>query len=244
MTYTMATPEYIWYRLLTAIGNPYGVAGLMGNLYAESRLNYRAITGVTPYSSDEYCDAIYLRTMSKEEFIHDGVAFGLAQWRYWSRKQALYEKFEKYPDFIISLDGQIDFLLEELPKYKTVWNVLLTAKTVKEASDIVLERYEKPANVGESAKAKRLEYAEGYFKAYRGKEPPKVPPVYYETTADRVNIRSGNGKEFGVLVQVKNKGTKLKWIATASNGWIAVVIPSGKSVGWASPEFVKEVNEE
>ena len=240
--YIMATPEYIWYRLLTAIGNPYGVAGLMGNLYAESRLNHKAITGVTPYSSDEYCDAVYDGTISKEEFVHDGVAFGLAQWRYWSRKQALYEKFEKMPCFVTSLDGQIDFLLEELPKYKTVWNVLLTAKTIKEASDIVLERYEKPANVGESAKAKRLEYAERYFKAYHEKEPPKVDDVYYETTADRVNIRSGNGKEFGVLVQVKDKGTKLKWIATASNGWTAVVIPSGKSVGWASSEFVKEVN--
>ena len=118
--YTMATPEYIWYRLLTAIGNPYGVAGLMGNLYAESNLNYKCITGVTRYSATEYSDAITNGTISKDEFAHDGVAFGLAQWRYWSRKQALYETYEKIPGLITSLDGQIDFLLKELPSYKTV----------------------------------------------------------------------------------------------------------------------------
>jgi hypothetical protein len=30
---------YVWNALLAAICNPYGAAGLMGNLYAESALN-------------------------------------------------------------------------------------------------------------------------------------------------------------------------------------------------------------
>ena len=31
-------PKKIWEFLIEKIGNPYGVAGLMGNLYAESKL--------------------------------------------------------------------------------------------------------------------------------------------------------------------------------------------------------------
>ena len=35
----MANGKYIWDFLLDRLGNPFGVAGLMGNLYAESALN-------------------------------------------------------------------------------------------------------------------------------------------------------------------------------------------------------------
>ena len=51
-----------------------------------------------------------------------------------------------------------------------------------------------------------------------------------------VNIREGNGTTFSRITQVAN-GTKLKWIATADNGWHAVL--TGAKVGWISGDYSK-----
>ena len=41
----MSDDKRIWNLLMEAIGNPYGVAGLMGNLMAESSMNPLCKTG-------------------------------------------------------------------------------------------------------------------------------------------------------------------------------------------------------
>ena len=50
----------------------------------------------------------------------------------------------------------------------------------------------------------------------------------------RVNIRSGNGLNYGRITSVQSK-TALPYVATAANGWYAVKIKN--CVGWVSPEF-------
>ena len=69
-----------------------GIAGLMGNLYAESGLNstnlqnvYEKQLGMT---DTEYTAAVDNGTYTN--FIKDSAGYGLAQWTYWSRKQALF----------------------------------------------------------------------------------------------------------------------------------------------------------
>lgn len=64
-------------------------------------------------------------------------------------------------------------------------------------------------------------------------EPKKVKVV---SSGGSVNIREGNGTSFSRITQVAN-GTELKWIATAENGWHAVLV--GAKVGWISGEFSK-----
>ena len=53
-----------------------------------------------------------------------------------------------------------------------------------------------------------------------------------------INIRQGNGLNYGRLRQVPS-GTYLPYVATAANGWIAVV--TGSAVGWVSGEFARMV---
>ena len=53
-----------------------------------------------------------------------------------------------------------------------------------------------------------------------------------------INIRQGNGLNYGRLRQVPS-GTYLPYVATAANGWIAVV--TGSAVGWVSGEFARVV---
>lgn len=53
----------------------------------------------------------------------------------------------------------------------------------------------------------------------------------------KVNIRVGNGTDYGRITQVAD-GTTYPWVATAENGWHAIVI--GKRVGWVSGTYSRK----
>lgn len=158
----------IW-DFLTGKGlNAYAAAGIMGNLYAESGLNscnlqntYNKILGM---SDEEYTDAVDGGTY--DNFINDKAGYGLAQWTYWSRKQALLLRSHKTGESIGNLLMQLGFLWEELRGYTAVMEVLKKAGSVRSASDAVLTGYEKPADQSEAVKKKRAEYGEVYYKKY------------------------------------------------------------------------------
>ena len=49
-----------------------------------------------------------------------------------------------------------------------------------------------------------------------------------------VNIRAGNGTQYDRITAVQN-GASLEWVATAENGWHAVVVNA--RVGWVSGKY-------
>ena len=223
--------KLIWDYLLQRIDNPYGVAGLMGNLYVESKLNPKLLEssfarkiGLT---SDEYTQLV--DSQKYANFAHDGGGYGLAQWTFWTRKQGLLEAAQKAHKSIGDLDLQLDYLWTELQSYKTVVNTLKTAKSVREASDVVVVRYEKPKNQSEKFLANRANYGQKYFDAYAN--PKKM--VY--PTENRVNVRVGNGLNYKRIRQV-NKGDSFEYVTTVGE-WHAIVI--GDQVGWISAEYSK-----
>ena len=136
--------ERIWNFLSKKGLNAYGIAGLMGNLYAESGLRpnnlqntYEKSLGMT---DDEYTKAV--DNGSYGNFVRDKAGYGLAQWTYWSRKQNLYNFVKGTGKSIGDLEVQLDFLWKELSEgYKGVLNILKSAKTVLEASNAVLLQY-------------------------------------------------------------------------------------------------------
>ena len=164
----MAEEKKIWDSLLKFIGNPYGVAGLMGNLKAESGLEpvclektYRTKLGMT---SAQYVKAV--DDGSYEFFQSDGAGFGLAQWTYETHKQNLLTVARYQGKSIGDLDMQLEFLQSDLNAFSSVLGTLKTAASVQEASDDVLLRYEKPANTGDGVKKKRAQYGQTYFDQY------------------------------------------------------------------------------
>lgn len=83
--------EKIW-NFLTGKGlNSYGAAGLMGNLFAESGLNPHNLQNTYEkklgYTDNSYTEAV--DSGKYTGFTHDSAGYGLAQWTYWSRKEAL-----------------------------------------------------------------------------------------------------------------------------------------------------------
>lgn len=152
----------IWNLLIADIGNEYGVAGLMGNLQAESGLYPDRVQGDIPYSSysQEYTAKVDNGTISKDDFIYNapnGGGYGLAQWTYWSRKKGLYEMWKSgnYSS-IGSVYLACDYLLYELKNsYVGVYNTLKNATSIREASDSVLHNFERPADQSTSVEETR-----------------------------------------------------------------------------------------
>lgn len=231
--------QQIWNLLIKTIKNPYGTAAIMGNLRAESSLNPLCMTGKNTKQWDSrqaYVDAVNNGTYDRYSFSHDGIAFGLVQWCYWSRKDALYEYAQNIGD-IGSVEVQIGYLLAELPKYKTVWTGVCNADNVSTASDLVMEKYEKPGTMTEAAKQKRREFSLAYFEKYYHPEPEPEPgkKKYVKTTIEKVVVRSGNSTAYSPVTRITAAGTKYPWIATAENGWHAIQIIN--QVLWVSGDF-------
>lgn len=161
--------KQIWDYLKKKIGNDYGAAGLMGNLYAESGLNPKNLEGIYEkklgYSDEGYCAAVDNGTYTN--FIKDSAGWGLAQWTWWTRKQALYEFAKSRNVSIGDCEMQLDFLYKELnTSYKSVLNTLKNAKSVLEASNVVLLKYECPYDQSVAAQNKRASYGQNFYNKY------------------------------------------------------------------------------
>lgn len=157
--------DYLFGKGLSAAG----VAGLMGNLYAESGLNPQNLQN-TFEKKLGYTDAAYTAAVDSgkyQNFVRDSAGYGLAQWTYWSRKQNMLNFARAAGKSIGDLDMQLDFLFEELStSYKSVLSTLKTATAVRTASDSVLLNFERPADQSEAVKIKRARYGQVYYDKY------------------------------------------------------------------------------
>ena len=159
--------EKIWNYLTAAGMNACGAAGLMGNLYAESGLIPANLQN-TYEKKLGYTDAAYTAAVDSgayTNFAKDGAGYGLAQWTYWSRKKNLLAYAKSKRKNVGDLEMQLEFLLMELTVYGLM-NTLKTARTVREASDVVLLKFERPANQGDAVKQKRAQYGQVYYDRY------------------------------------------------------------------------------
>lgn len=160
----------IWDFLKAEGFNDFGIAGLMGNLFAESRLmpnnmedKYQSKLG---YNDESYTRAVDNNTYTN--FVKDAVGYGLAQWTYWTRKQNLLNFARQNNKSIGDLDMQLNFLVKELKESYTnsVYNVLKKATSVLEASNAVLLNFERPVNISASVQATRARYGQTYYDRY------------------------------------------------------------------------------
>lgn len=121
-----------------------GACGLMGNMQAESGMKSNIVQrGMTALSDGEYtrrADA------GAPDFIRDGAGYGLCQWTYWSRKQALL-RFARERGVSVGDEGmQVEFCLSELRgEYPALRRFLCETQDVRAAAERVCREYERPA---------------------------------------------------------------------------------------------------
>lgn len=156
----------IYNRLYQEIGNAYGVCGLMGNIKAESAMRSNNLqnsgNSKLKMTDEEYTAAVDSGEYTK--FATDSKGYGLCQWTSSGRKRALLNYARQLGTSIGDENMQIFFMLNELStSYKSVLKVLKSASSVKEASDIVVKKFERPANQSDGVLKARAKYGQEFY---------------------------------------------------------------------------------
>lgn len=161
--------EKIWNYLISQGLTEAGTAGLMGNLYSESALqptnlqnSYEKKLGFTDTT---YTAAVDNGTYTG--FVNDAAGYGLAQWTYWSRKEALLDYAKSHGKSVGDLETQLGYLMQELEHdYKAVLSTLKSTGSVKAASNVVLLKFERPADQGVAVQNARAKIGQAYYDKY------------------------------------------------------------------------------
>lgn len=226
--------SYIWNYLKAKGLSDYAVAGIMGNLQVESGIrsnnlqnNYEKSLNL---SDVEYTEAVDNGSYSKDSFIHDRAGYGLAQWTYYSRKENLYNYVKKVGGSIGEFKTQVDFFWKELSEnYGAQLSHLKIAKSVAEASNVMLLEYEKPKNQSVENQKYRASVSETFYTKYAGKNQNDSKPVVNNDTfkvrvsIDNLNIRKGPGTNYETINRYTGKGVFT--IVSTKSG-------SGSKTGW------------
>ena len=165
------TENQIWDKLKSFGFNDFAIAGIMGNLFAESGLIAENLQN-SGNKKLNLTDEQYTATVDSgayQNFVYDGMGYGLAQWTYWSRKQGLLNYARAAGTSIGDPDMQLDFFWREIQGYRSVMSELMDAESVRAASDAMLLGYEKSADQSEAVRKKRALYGHAYYDRYAGK---------------------------------------------------------------------------
>lgn len=137
----------IYAKLIAAGLTHEGACGLMGNMQAESALKANiAQRGMTALSDEEYTKQTDSYPVSQARFVYDGVGYGLCQWTYWSRKNALLLFAQARSVSVGNEEMQVDFCVHELKNdYPGLWALLCSVTDIYTAASEVCTVYERPA---------------------------------------------------------------------------------------------------
>ena len=222
------------YNYLTTTGGmtPFGAAGLMGNLEAESGINPGIVEGLLAKklgtTSAQYTADVDSGKISKNDFLHPlgkQYGYGLAQWTSPGRKQGLYDLVKSRNVSIADTKSQLDWLLQELQSssYAPVYNVLKSATSLKEASDVVLHKFESPADQSSAVEAKRASMGQNWYNKYAGAAGKGGFGVKFLRTLNK--IMGGKGGINAVLNRMKGgKGSSAADAREALVNWMLCIV--------------------
>ena len=175
MNYDRATALRIKAWLMAHGLTENGTYGMMANLYVES--GFRANNLQNSYvkklglSDEEYTAKVDDGTYCN--FTQDHAGYGLCQWTFWSRKEALLNYAKSIGASIGDESTQLEYLLQELTKkYPTVLKLLTTSNDERECAIRVMLDFERPANQSEENQCRRADFATELKSAL--KEEPKM----------------------------------------------------------------------
>lgn len=173
-------PHKIYNYLIGKGLTPCGVAGLMGNLQAESGMASNRVETLCLqrmkengqiYTDETYTAAVDCGKISRKAFLNPlpgrQYGYGLCQWTSPERKAGLYDLCKRRGVSISDLEAQLDWLMSELNvSYKKVMSTLKSAKTIQEASDYVLCNFEQPDDCGPVVRVYRASLGQKIYDEY------------------------------------------------------------------------------
>ena len=156
----------IWNYFLGKGWSEEGVAGMLGNLHAESLVSSYRTQG--DMSSDLGPSIEYTkdRDANRNRFVTDNVGYGLAQWTLSTRKAELWD-FTHYNNKSISDENcQIEFLNKELEGGiigKKDLDAIKRSRNVAEACILFMMKFENPKDKSAKKQRERVEYAMQWY---------------------------------------------------------------------------------
>lgn len=228
---TVTNIEVTMWNFLDSMGlNDYAKAGIMGNIFAESGLIPNNLQNSFE-SKLKHTDASYTKAVDNGtyiNFVRDGAGYGLCQWTYWSRKEGLLNYAKSTNRSIADVNMQLEYFRKEMTtNFKGLYDLLKVAKSVQEASDLVLIKFENPGGYGDNMPASyrntRGGYSQTFYNKYAKATPapaapaagtPSAPaaalsknvPYTVRVTCSSLRIRAGAGTNFKQVGSITNRG--------------------------------------
>lgn len=201
--------QTIYAQLIKAGLSPVGACGLMGNMQAESAMrSNNAQDGMTRLSDDEYTAQV--DNGSYTNFVKDAVGYGLCQWTYWTRKQALLNYAKSKGVSVGNEAMQVEFAIRELKEdYASLWSYLCTATGVYEAASRVCTEFERPAVNNIEVRA---EAANQFYMTLGGMD---VSNIKVSTEEVKNATEKTNGSWCNLKLPVLSKGSKSDYVRGA-----------------------------
>ena len=136
--------ETIYKQMINAGLSRVGACGLMGNMQAESAMKANnAQDGMTRLSDADYTAKF---DSDPESCYRDAVGYGLCQWTFYTRKEALKRYADKKGVSVGNEAMQVEFALNEIKNdYPTLWAFLCRTDSLYDAASRVCKEYERPA---------------------------------------------------------------------------------------------------
>lgn len=168
--------QAIWNYFVSKGLTKEGVAGLMGNMEYESGFMPNNLEnqyeGNLGHNDESFTQAVDDGTINKSEFCVSSIlggeyGYGLCQWTSAGRKDKLYDLVKSRGVSISDLGAQCDYLYQELQSdYSHVFQVLSTTTSIEEASNIVLTKFEVPADI-ENNKPVRYDSSKAIYDKFK-----------------------------------------------------------------------------
>ena len=168
----MTTAEIIWTFFQDKGLNDFAIAGILGNLQAESGLQTNNLED-TKNKDFGWTDAQYTNYVDNDiytRFIYDGAGYGLAQWTTGKRKEKLYNLCKGQSKSISDLNCQLNLIFNEIIEMGLLTQ-LKQVQSIEEASNLILFKFENPLDKSQNVQLYRTTLSQQFynqFKNYQG----------------------------------------------------------------------------
>lgn len=194
--------------LLRRFENKIGVAAIMGNFYAESKIVPYCKQGnvVPPWTtSEQYTEKINKGSYTKAQYMNDGIGYSFPQWTFPARKGNLWDFWKASGARSIGdLYGVVlPFFFQEMSGYAELDKAIRSATDIRAITIKFLKDYEKPKGQNDPKEwDKRTSFAEQILNICENLNPDSgdyiniTPRIYSLKKGENVDIVVSSSDDF------------------------------------------------
>ena len=142
----MTIQEHMHRRFREAGMTIAGACALLAQIQHESAFRANNAEDSKGVDDQVYTARVDNGQITKQQFMHDSIGYGYAQWTYYFRKGLMWDYFKARKKSISDSETQIDFLIWEMKAYfQNQWKLVTTSNNLKDCTWELLDKWENPA---------------------------------------------------------------------------------------------------